>query len=88
MLKLIQALSDWIKQQQYISRTRVGRFIIDVLAELLRVTWPTNEEIKTSTAVVMATLVIVALYLWVVGFALFRGIGFLEDLIQKLNLSI
>jgi preprotein translocase SecE subunit len=88
MLKFIQALSDWIKQQQYISRTRVGRFIIDVLAELLRVTWPTNDEIKTSTAVVMATLVIVALYLWVVGVALWWGIGSLEDLIQSLNLSI
>jgi len=88
MLKFIQALSDWIKQQQYISRTRVGRFIIDVLAELLRVTWPTNDEIKTSTAVVMATLIIVALYLWVVGVALWWGIGSLEDLIQSLNLSI
>lgn len=81
MLRFIQHISDKFKQTRF-SHTRVGRFIADVLAELLRVTWPTNEEIKTSTGVVMATLVIVALYLWLVGVLLFQGINGLERLVR------
>jgi len=81
MLKFIQHLSDKFKETR-LSHTKVGRFIVDVLAELLRVTWPTNDEIKTSTAVVMATLVIVALYLWVVGVALFQGIQLIERFVH------
>jgi preprotein translocase subunit SecE len=81
MLRFIQHISDKFKQTRF-SHTRVGRFIVDVLAELLRVTWPTNEEIKTSTIVVMVTLILVAVYLWVVGYVLFQGIGGLEDLVR------
>ena len=81
MLKFIQHVSDKFKKTRF-SHTRVGRFIVDVLAELLRVTWPTNEEIKTSTGVVMVTLILVALYLWVVGYLLFQGINGLEDLLR------
>jgi len=83
MLKFIQLLSDKFKKTR-LSHTRVGRFIVDVLAELLRVTWPTNEEIKTSTVVVMATLIAVAIYLWVVGYLLFQGIGGIERLVSPL----
>lgn len=81
MLKFIQMLSDKFKKTR-LSHTRAGRFISDVLAELLRVTWPANDEIKTSTVVVMATLIVVAAYLWAVGWLLFQGIDGLERLVR------
>ncbi len=82
MLDLIRQLADWIKDTRF-SKTRVGRFVVDVLIELLGVTWPTKEEIKSSTGVVMITLVVVAVYLWVASLLIGFGIEELRHLVQS-----
>ena len=81
MLDLIRQLADWVKGTRF-SKTRVGRFVVDVLIEVLGVTWPTKEEIKSSTGVVMITLVVVAVYLWVASLLIGFGIEELRHLVS------
>jgi preprotein translocase subunit SecE len=40
--------------------TRVKEFYQEVLTEMKKVTWPTQDELKTSTSVVMLLLVVSA----------------------------
>jgi preprotein translocase SecE subunit len=82
MLDLIRKLADWIKGTRF-SRTRVGRFVVDVLIELLGVTWPTKDEIKSATGIVMITLVVVAVYLWAVSVLIGFGIEGLRGLVKN-----
>jgi len=77
MLEIIRRLADWLKGTRF-SKTKVGRFTIDVLIELLGVTWPNQEEVKSSTLVTVITLVVVAVYLWMVGLVLYQGITFMR----------
>ncbi|MCL6519832.1 MAG: preprotein translocase subunit SecE [Armatimonadetes bacterium] len=44
---------------------RVGRFLREVWLELKKTTWPTYDELKKSTAIVIAAVAIVTL--WVGG---------------------
>ena len=47
----------------------VGRFrgfIKDVRAELAKVSWPTREELRDSTVVVIVTVLIVAAYIGII----------------------
>jgi len=37
-----------------------------IRAEMKRVTWPTPTELKSSTVIVVITLVVITMYLWVV----------------------
>ena len=82
MLNAIKSLADSIKGTRF-SKTRAGRFIVDVLIELLGVTWPDKEEIRTSTVVVMITLVLVASYMWVISILLGYGIEALYQIAGK-----
>jgi len=43
------------------------RYLRSVKAEFLRVTWPTRKELKVATMVVVATLVVLTFYLYVVN---------------------
>ena len=51
-----------------INKTR--NFIMEVRAEMAKVTWPTREELFESTAVVLMTMLIVATFVGVVDFVL------------------
>ena len=77
MLQYIRRLADWLKGTKF-SKTKVGRFIVDVLIELLGVTWPSWNDIKSSTIVVLVTLVLVAIYLGLVGALLLWGVQSLQ----------
>jgi len=43
---------------------RARRFVIEVRAELARVTWPTRREVYATTVVVILTSMMFGLYLW------------------------
>jgi len=43
---------------------RARRFVIEVRAELGRVTWPTRREVYATTVVVILTSMMFGLYLW------------------------
>lgn len=54
------------------------RYLKSVKAELLRVTWPTRQELKVATMVVVAMLFVLTMYLFVVDQLftfVFRGIA-------------
>ncbi len=61
------AMADKLKEAPgqalgWIGRSR--RFLIEVRAELSRVTWPTRQEVYATTVVVILTSMMFGLYLW------------------------
>ena len=56
---------------------RVSTFFQSVLAESRKVTWPSREELRESTTVVLGATAVVMLYLFVVD----RVLTFLLDLV-------
>jgi preprotein translocase subunit SecE len=45
---------------------KVKKFFADVYAEMKKVSWPSKEEIRGSTMVVIVTVIIVAIFIGVV----------------------
>ncbi|MDR3001777.1 MAG: preprotein translocase subunit SecE [Fibromonadaceae bacterium] len=55
------------------------RYIRDVIAELKKVTWPTWEELKGSTMVVIVFSIIMGFYIAIIDLGLSKLVGkFLE----------
>ena len=54
-------------------------FARDSRTELRRVVWPTNKETMQTTMIVMAIVVLIALFLWFVDWALLKGVTFLTN---------
>jgi preprotein translocase subunit SecE len=53
---------------------KLVRFVKESFAELKKVTWPSREEVASSTKVVLVSVVLIALALGMVDFLIFRGI--------------
>lgn len=51
------------------------RYLKSVRAEFARITWPTRQELRAATIVVIATLVVVTLYLYAVDQIMARIFG-------------
>ena len=47
---------------------RIKEFYQDVMAEMTKVTWPSREELKTSTSVVLILLAVVAAIVYAYDF--------------------
>jgi len=56
---------------------QVREFVNDVRVEVGRVSWPTREELRDSTVVVIATVILVAAFVWVVDLILNQVVGLL-----------
>jgi preprotein translocase subunit SecE len=56
---------------------QLREFAKDVRLESAKVSWPTREELRDSTAVVLATVVLVAAFLFVVDQILIVGVRLL-----------
>ena len=54
---------------------RMKQFLVDVVAELKKTTWPAKREVYGTTVVVVVTVVICAAYLWVVDMVLNRAMN-------------
>jgi preprotein translocase SecE subunit len=63
MEQFLQRCIDGLKKVARIRESRVGQFLISVLAELQKVTWPSKQDIKTSTVVTLIVMVIAAAYM-------------------------
>ena len=63
MEQFIQRCIDGLKSVKWIRESRVGQFLISVLAELQKVTWPSWNDIKTSTMVTLIVMVIMSIYM-------------------------
>ena len=56
---------------------RVTKFLSEVKSELKKVTWPSRDEVKGSTMVVIVLTFLLAFYVGVVDFLLSKIITFL-----------
>ena len=54
---------------------RMKQFLIETWAELKKTTWPGKQEVYGTTVVVVVTVLICAVYLWVVDLILNRGMN-------------
>ncbi|MEQ1834312.1 MAG: preprotein translocase subunit SecE [Candidatus Eisenbacteria bacterium] len=54
---------------------QVREFVKDVRVEAARVSWPTRDELKDSTLVVIVTVLLVALFVGIVDQALNRAVA-------------
>ena len=52
---------------------RFRQFVTEVVAELKKTSWPSRREVYGTTVVVIVTVMICALYLWVVDMMLNAG---------------
>ena len=83
MIELIKRLAEWLKGSR-LSKNRVGKFVLEVLIEMVGVTWPSKDEVVSSTVVVLVTLVLVAAFLYAVNLAIgpaLTGLGRLIALV-------
>ena len=53
---------------------KIIRFFKESFAELKKVTWPSREEVASSTKVVLVSVILIAAVLGVLDFFIFRGI--------------
>jgi preprotein translocase subunit SecE len=56
---------------------KTTEFLANVRSELKKVTWPTRKDTYASTVVVIALVLVVAVFLWVIDSALSTMIRFL-----------
>jgi preprotein translocase subunit SecE len=57
--------------------SRMREFLKDVRVEITKVSWPTRSELRDSTLVVIATVVIVAVFVGIVDRILNTAVGLL-----------
>ena len=57
--------------------TQFREFLKDVQVEATKVSWPTRNELRDSTAVVIVTVLLVSLFIGIVDRALTFGVGLL-----------
>ena len=55
---------------------RMKQFLVEVVTELKKTTWPGKREVYGTTVVVIVAVVICAVYLWVVDMVLSRAMGY------------
>jgi len=58
-------------------KEKIINFVNDVVKEMKKVTWPTKEELKESTQIVIVVCLILAAFTYVIDMAvtaIFRGI--------------
>jgi preprotein translocase subunit SecE len=53
---------------------KIIRFFKESFGELKKVTWPSREEVTSSTKVVLVSTILIAIALGLVDFLIFRGI--------------
>jgi preprotein translocase subunit SecE len=58
-------------------KEKIINFVNDVIKEMKKVTWPTQDELKESTLVVLATTVIFAAFVFIVDTGLTWALNFL-----------
>jgi preprotein translocase subunit SecE len=60
---------------------RVALFWKEMMEELRKATWPTMEELRTSTLVVMVAVMFLGLFLCVTDFAVFNLVTFVTHMV-------
>ncbi len=51
-------------------KEKIVNFFNDVVKEMKKVTWPTKEELKESTIIVIVVCIIIAAFTWLIDMAI------------------
>ena len=54
--------------------TRIREFVLEVLAEFRKVTWPSRDELINSTSIVIVVTVVLAFFLGIVDISLTKAV--------------
>jgi preprotein translocase subunit SecE len=71
---LLLFLREQPQNLERIEMKKIIRFFKESFAELKKVTWPSREEVASSTKVVLVSVILIAIALGIVDFLIFRGI--------------
>ncbi len=63
MEQFIQRCIDGLKSVKFFREGRFGQFLISVLAELQKVTWPSKDDVKNSTVITLVVMIVMSLYM-------------------------
>lgn len=55
--------------------SKIATFLNEVKVELGKVAWPSKEEVKSSTIVVIVSVFIFSIFIWLFDLLLSRGLG-------------
>jgi preprotein translocase subunit SecE len=61
---------------------RIGQFYHDVKMELRKTSWPTRNEVWSTTLVVLIAIVFFGFYLWGVDWVVTKGFEFLQSAVK------
>ncbi|HBM75786.1 MAG TPA: preprotein translocase subunit SecE [Clostridiaceae bacterium] len=61
---------------------KIWGFIIDSKNEMKKITWPEKSKVYRSTGVVIASVVLIALFIWFVDSLFNRGLGYFLQLVK------
>ena len=63
---VLKRLVEFLQERKRFAKTKFGNGLLEVLRELESVTWPSKENVRSSTVVVLITVAIFAAYagLW------------------------
>jgi preprotein translocase SecE subunit len=78
-VKILKDMADGIKKWPWFAKTRVGKFLYEVLVEMVGVTWPSKDDVVGSTTIMVVTLVVVATFLYIVNILVaqaLHGVGY------------
>ena len=64
-----------MSNKKKVSFGRVTKFIKDVRSEMKKVTWPNRKELVSYTTVVFTTVILAAVFIWIVDIAFGRILG-------------
>ena len=77
------AMLDTLKESPESWFGRARQFLIDVRAELGRVTWPTRREVWATTVVVILVSLLFGIYLYVVDLSLSAAVAWIFERVGR-----
>ena len=75
------------KKQNWFARTwgRVCKYFRELRSELKKVVWPTPKQVVKNTLIVLASVLVVGIFIWVFDFVATEGVNALIDWISSLK---
>ena len=75
------------KKQNFIVRAwgAICRYFRELRSELKKVVWPTPKQVVKNTLIVLASVLVVGIFIWVFDFVATEGVNALIDWISSLK---
>ena len=76
-----------VKKENWFKRTWGGvcKYFRELRSELKKVVWPTPKQVVKNTLIVLASVLVVGIFIWVFDFVASNGINALIDWISSLK---